>query len=281
MTDKPSPPAPPGVPAQLTAPTRHRFVSPHYDDIALSCGGTAALLARHGPPAEVEVVVAFGAEPDPAAPSTPFAAAMHATWGLDPAGAVAARRREEAAAAAVLGITSRSLPFQDAIYRGTRYASRARLFGPVLPDEADLPARLATALGGDAAPDAALRLYAPLAIGRHDDHQHSFAAGVRMARAGWDVWFYEDLPYALRPGARAERLATAGVPLTVAAVVDVDATWPTKLAAIMAYPSQLTAVFVPSGAGPSRGEIDAVMRAYAVEAGGGRPAERFWRLVQA
>src|SRR5918999_4937053 len=82
-------------------PSRHLFLSPHYDDVALSCGGLAALLGRNGRAPEVALL--FGAEPDPARPLTPFARWQHENWGLDAAGAIAARRAEEACAAAILG----------------------------------------------------------------------------------------------------------------------------------------------------------------------------------
>ena len=265
------------LPAVLAGPTRHLFLSPHYDDIAISCGGTAALLARAGFTPEVALI--FGAEPDPAAPLTPFAARMHEGWGLDASGVIAARRAEEAAAAAALGTTPRFLPFHDAIYRGDRYLGPDQLFGQTAADEADLPDRLVAALALPQAPHPGARVYAPLGIGGHVDHQHAFTAGVRLARAGWNVWFYEDLPYALRPGSREERFARAGVALTLAALVPVAATWQAKLDAIMAYPSQLATVFAYVGSGASRAEIDAAMRAYATEAGGGEPAERFWAMA--
>ena len=35
-----------GSAPELTAPATHLFISPHYDDIALSCGGTAALVSE-------------------------------------------------------------------------------------------------------------------------------------------------------------------------------------------------------------------------------------------
>ena len=266
------------LPSDLAGPSRHRFLSPHYDDIPLSCGGTVARLARAGLAPEVAVV--FGDEPDPAAPLTPFAAAMHQRWGLDAAEVVAARRREEVAAAATLGATSDNLPFLDAIYRADHYASDASLFGNPVPAEANLPAWVVSAMTLDGPPDPRVRVYAPLAVGGHVDHRHGFAVGAALARAGWDVLFYEDLPYALRDGALETRRTALGDALAPepAAVVDVAATWDAKLAAILAYRSQLEAVFRYADAGSSPAEIDAVMSAYARRVGAGAPAERFWRL---
>ena len=67
---------------ELTGPERHLFLSPHYDDIALSCGGTAALLARAG--RDPEVALIFGDHPDPAAPLTPFAQRCTGNGGWTP-----------------------------------------------------------------------------------------------------------------------------------------------------------------------------------------------------
>jgi len=126
------------------------------------------------------------------------------------------------------------------------------------------------------------RVYAPLAIGNHVDHQHAFRTGIALGRRGVEVWFYEDLPYALRPDARALRMEQAGVALREGAVVDVSPVWSTKLDAILAYPSQLTTVFTQYvGIGTSRAEIDAAMAAYAREAGDGFLGERFWTLAEA
>jgi len=257
----------------------HRFVSPHYDDIALSCGGTVARLAAAG--FAPEIVVVFGDQPDPAVPLSPFATQMHDGWGLGAADAIAARRREEAVAAALLGATSRVLPFLDAIYRGDAYTGDDVLFAPPPPHEAGLPSRVAAALASDEAPTPAVRWYAPLAVGDHADHRHVFAAASALAGAGWDVWFYEDLPYAINPGSVERRLEeiAAAVALEPAATVAVGEVWETKLEAVLAYPSQLATIFRYVGTGADREGIDRAMRGYAARAGAGRLGERFWRLA--
>jgi LmbE family N-acetylglucosaminyl deacetylase len=261
----------------ILAPTRHIFLSPHYDDIALSCGGTAVLLSREG--RQPEVALIFGSPPDPTTPLTSFAESLHAEWGLDSAQVIAGRRGEEAIASVILGTTDSFLPFRDAIYRGERYLSNDGIFGPVAEDEADVPGAIIEALRLEAAERPTTRLYAPLAIGNHVDHQLAFAAGVALAKRGWAVWFYEDLPYALRKDARDERITTASVELRTAAIVDVGSTWEQKLAAIMAYPSQLATVFSYVDAGSSREEIDAVMMRYARANGNETLAERFWEIA--
>lgn len=262
--------------ATLQRPGRHVFLSPHYDDIALSCGGTAALVSQNNGTADVALI--FGDHPDPAAPLTDFAKSMHAQWGMDAESVIAGRRTEEAAASAVLGTNDLFLPFRDAIYRGARYTSDPVLFGAPTEDEANLPGDIAAAAGLNGSAYPTVRVYAPLAIGFHVDHQHAFRAGMHLADAGWDVWFYEDLPYALRAGAKDRRIAAIADLVSPGPVIDVEPVWEEKIAAILAYPSQLSTIFEDYvGVGSDRGAIDGAMSAYARNAGGGIRAEQFWK----
>lgn len=263
-------------PSELTRPDRHIFLSPHYDDIALSCGGTAATLAAAGRTPEVALI--FGDHPDPAQPMTAFAESMHRQWGMSAAEVIAGRRAEESVASMALGTCDRFLPFRDAIYRGERYLSDEDLFGTVHSEESAIPVQIIEHLRlcTDGAPST--RVYAPLAIGSHVDHQHAYLAGLELIRRGWEVWFYEDLPYALRPenvNARQPVLASEGV--TPGPAIDVQSAWGRKIDAIMAYPSQLATIFEQYvGIGSTRSAIDEAMRAYAKDAGEGIAAERFW-----
>jgi LmbE family N-acetylglucosaminyl deacetylase len=261
----------------LAKPERHLFFSPHYDDIALSCGGVARLLAnqRRTP----VIVLLFGSEPDPGQPLTSFAEGMHRQWGMEASEVISGRRREEAAASAILGAEGHFAPFHDAIYRGDHYVSDEQLFGAPASDEADLPRQIVDSLALGGVPDSTMRVYAPLAVGNHVDHQTAFRVGTELAQAGWDVWFYEDLPYALKSGARERRIAACGFSMSEAAIVDVGDVWQSKIDAIMAYPSQLAVIFDYVRKGHSRDQIEAVMRTYATEIGGNVPAERFWKLA--
>jgi LmbE family N-acetylglucosaminyl deacetylase len=261
---------------ELIQGERHVFISPHYDDIALSCGGTVVHLSEAGRAPEVALI--FGDYPGAGQSLTNFAAGMHEDWGFNPSVVIESRRKEETAAAAVLGTLDRYLPFRDAIYRGDRYTSNLELFGTVSPDEAGLPRQIVSTLGLNNETKTATRLYAPLAIGNHVDHQQAFLAGVELADSGWDVWFYEDLSYALRAGSREERFGAIGRELHIAAVIDVRGTWEKKLEAIYAYPSQLPTVFGYVDAGSSPEEIDDLMREYASAVGDGVLAERFWKV---
>lgn len=262
----------------LIRPDRHIFLSPHYDDIALSCGGTAAVLSAAGRTPEVALI--FGDHPDPGQPMTAFAEQLHAQWGMTADEVIAGRRAEERVSSMSLGTCDRFLPFRDAIYRGERYLSDDDLFGDIRTDEAELPGQIIAELHlAEAGADSG-RIYAPLAIGNHVDHQHAYLAGQELVKRGWDVWFYEDLPYGLRPEHVAARLATIqGDGLQAGPAVDVSSQWNRKIDAIMAYPSQLSTIFGQYvGINTTRAAIDDAMAKYARSVGNGAPVERFWSV---
>ena len=265
----------------LASASQHLFLSPHYDDIALSAGATAAMLSDLTLASETAIV--FGSEPDANEPLSPFASALHAGWGLAAEAVIASRLAEEHAAAAILGTSTRVLPFHDAIYRGHRYLSDDDLFSKPAQDEDHLPGEIADALGLGEDPDSMTRIYAPLAIGRHVDHQLVFRAAASLAARGWDVWFYEDTPYCLKPEALSTRLAEIGADvLEPAALVSAAPGWKRKIDAIFCYPSQLETIFRQYvGVGTSRGDISEALGAYARAAGAGVLAERFWQMKPA
>jgi LmbE family N-acetylglucosaminyl deacetylase len=271
-----------GVLQALVAPTRHLFLSPHYDDIPLSTGGTVRLLATSG--RTPETLIVFGSEPDHARPLSPFAQAMHEDWGFTTREVIASRRAEEAAAEALLGAMECVLPFRDAIYRENHYLSDDDLFGDPAAAEQDLPATIAASLDLPARPNSDTRIYAPLAVGRHVDHQLVHRTGTLLAAAGWDVWFYEDIPYSLKPGAFEARMAEIGAAASVEPVarIPIHSAWDTKLDAILSYPSQLETVFLNYvGVGANRADINAALQAYARSAGEGELVERFWKINHA
>jgi hypothetical protein len=121
-------------------------------------------------------------------------------------------------------------------------------------------------------------------VGKHVDHQIVHLAGQALADAGWDVWFYEDIPYALKPMALDARLAEMRPATQLEPVARIPArmAWDQKIDAILRYPSQLETVFQQYvGVGTTREEISQALAAYAARAGDGIEAERFWRLSRA
>ncbi|MCX7624049.1 MAG: PIG-L family deacetylase [Thermomicrobium sp.] len=246
------------------------FLSPHFDDVPLSCGGTVALFGSLG--IDTIILTLFGGEPR--GPLTPFARQQHRWRGLDDTTVIRIRRNEELAAAAVLGATARWLDYPDAIYRDARYTSDDELFGPIHPDDAGLLEELADEVHAflEALPKP-VTVFAPLAIGNHVDHQLARAVGQRLADRGFVVWCYEDLPYAATVSGRATlaRFALHApsppwiVPLT-------EELFERRIAAIDQYRSQLAFIF------RDLGDVEATLRRYAAELGDGGLTERFWSL---
>jgi len=223
------------------------FVQPHLDDVALSAGGSVALAAAAGDDPVIATV--FCRAPAPDARLSELAQELHRRWGGDPAEVWTQRRREDDAAAALLGARTHRLDHDDAIYRGDRYTSIAALRGaPVAADDA-LARDIAEDLCELAAITRASRVYVPLGIGGHVDHRLVHGAGASLARAGVEVWYYEDFPYVTVDGARERRLGELAVSVT-AQTVDIAPVLERRIAAIGAYASQLATLFRADGPFP-------------------------------
>lgn len=187
------------------------YLSPHFDDVALSCGGLVWEQAQVG---NVAVWTVCAGMPG-SIQISPFAAALHERWeGLQvPAGRsggktgdeiIRVRQSEDEAACRILGARQRLLTVLDCIYRTAPgesghalYASEIALFGPVHPREAELVDQL-TAQLAQMLPAQAM-IVCPLALGNHVDHQL-----VRQAveATGRPLWYYADYPYVRIPGVR-------------------------------------------------------------------------------
>jgi LmbE family N-acetylglucosaminyl deacetylase len=253
----------------------HLVLSPHLDDAALSCGGLIARRAALGEP--VLVVNVCSGSPPPGGPFSPFAAFQHTRWELPADEAVALRRAEDGSALGILGADRLQLGLLDAIYRMPEaYVDDATLFGPVA--EADsLATVVLPALEALVAhfPDAVV--YAPLGVGNHVDHQATFQVAAALADAGANIRFYEDFPYAARPGAVEARLAQIGdtLPLRPAAE-GFDSEIGRKIASVAAYASQIATLF---GDGE---RMEWAVAAYAASLApeGHSYAERFWERAR-
>ena len=248
------------------------FLAPHYDDVALSCGGTVARLADagHAP----LVITVFGGVPR--GPLTKFASDMHDLWGVGPGDAVALRRSEEECAERVLGARSIWLDFIDAIYRDDRYTSDPQLFGKIHPAEIVFAAEIKQALLSTLATNdvTATAFYVPLAIGNHVDHQHVLAAGALLASDGYEVWAYEDFPYAGDPAWRDSINARAQSATSNQSSLELltPPQFVKRVESVLCYRSQLEVIF------RHQGDPAVAIQHYAHNVGHGQPAERFWRL---
>ncbi len=245
---------------------RHVVLSPHFDDAALSLGATLARHARAGEP--VLVITVCSAVPAAATPLTPIVAELHGLAGLEAVEYVRARRREDERAMALLGADHLWLEELDAIYRApASYPDVERLFAPPAEDD-DLAERVTAAVAPWLAALPEARLYAPLAVGGHVDHELVHRAAGRLG--GRRLVYYEDLPYALEDEALAAALRRR--PGLSAELIEVEAALEHKLAAVAAYATQVPMLF--GGATEMRARLS--RHARIVASASGTHAERLW-----
>lgn len=245
------------------------YLSPHFDDAVLSCGGSIARASDEGDGSHV-VTVFGGRMPDGFVPDS-LVRRLHAASGtVDDL--VAERQHEDAAAIRVLGATGEVLQYPEAAYRwlpNGRSAGPADLRRNLNEDDralaAAIVADLVEALPGE------LTLHGPLAVGGHVDHRIVRSVAGEMARQrGLDVLLYEDLPYAARAGNREIAAASAG--LTPIMHLLSDEQLDRKIAAVAAYASQVRMMW------RSRSAMDRELRWYARSLTPKGPAEREWAV---
>jgi LmbE family N-acetylglucosaminyl deacetylase len=185
------------------------YLSPHLDDVALSCGGLVWEQVQAGEHVEIWTVCA--GDP-PAGPLSPYAESLHARWQAGRE-AVAQRRAEDLLACRELGAVARHFFNPDCIYRRSQvdgtplYNSDRELFGATHPAEEYLVEAWSRELQQSAPPG--VNLVCPLALGGHVDHRLVRAAAET---SGNPLWYYADYPYVLQDHSELEA-ATAGMPV--------------------------------------------------------------------
>lgn len=193
------------------------YLSPHLDDIALSCGALCWQQAQENRSLELrspEIWTICAGDPPPL-PLSPFAESLHARWDTGP-GSTAARREEDIEACRRLGAGFRHYPIPDCIYRRVgpgaiaAYASEGAIFGPLHPAESELVDDLAAELRRSLTPQ--MELVCPLALGGHVDHRLTRLAAERLERP---LWFYADYPYAAQTGDSLASVLPGGCEMTV------------------------------------------------------------------
>lgn len=210
------------------------YLSPHFDDVVLSCGGVIWQQVQAGHTVEIWTICA--GDP-PAAPLLPFAAELHARWQIQP-GSVAARAAEDAAACQQVGASWRHFSMPDCIYRtqpdgSPLIHSRDDLFDPRTPLHPQEVEKVRQWLAADGV--GSFRLVSPLTLGGHIDHRLTRAAAEAL---GCKVWYYPDYPYVVTEAVNVRAWLGAGwqrrrIPVSAAGL----AAWQ---AGIAQYRSQLS-----------------------------------------
>lgn len=250
------------------------YLSPHLDDAALSCGGQIYELTAEG---KAVLVVTIMAGDPLSRPTSQFAQSLHQRWQLE-SDVVQARRAEDVAACRVMGADWQHWDFLDCIYRTEPetgrplYASEEALFGEIAAADWGLAAELA---GRMALLPTHERLYVPLTLGCHVDHQltrqaaeRAFSA-VETGRLATTLFYYEDYPYAERTAAEQFMAQEAGgwqakvIELTEKGVA-------ARINAIQCFESQVSTFFKDGQ------DLADHVRSYIETVGG----ERVWTTIQ-
>jgi LmbE family N-acetylglucosaminyl deacetylase len=216
------------------------YLSPHLDDVALSCGGQIYQRTAAG---ERVLIVSITAGDPPHDAVSSYAQSLHDRWALV-SDAVAARRAEDIAACRILGADWLHWDLPDCIYRfhpetgAPFYVSDPDIFGAVHAAEQPIVAQLRDQI---AALPAHGLLVAPLTIGNHVDHTLTRLAAE--ATADPTLWYYEDYPYAQQAEARRRGLPPVEAGWTATTIALSEAALTAKIAAIGAFKSQLSTFF--------------------------------------
>lgn len=171
------------------------YLSPHFDDVVLSCGGLVCEQVRAGQSVQVWTICA--GQPPAGAPLSGFAQQLHDRWQTGPEAALI-RRLEDEAAGRVLGATTVYWDLPDCIYRRLPDGSflvngEDDLWQPLHPQETGVAAALSAWLKAGLLPDD--QLVAPMTLGSHVDHHLVRAAAEATGRR---LAYYADYPYAIR-----------------------------------------------------------------------------------
>lgn len=249
------------------------YISPHLDDVPLSCSGTICCQQAQG--LNVLLVTIFAGKPQP--PFSAFVQSVHRSWHAPEERPYQVRKEEERKAMALLGVDYAWLDWLEVLYRDPELSGANDFFWE--PGTSAVPSRdtpLFTTLCAwfaDAAqvyPDA--QFVVPLGLGMHRDHQFVFQAALNTLEAD-RVLFFEDFPYATY--FTHDELIEYVKPYTMSfSEVDISECLEQRIAVSEAYQSQLPTLFYMASS------FQELIRTYTLEAGKQQhPVERYWRKV--
>jgi LmbE family N-acetylglucosaminyl deacetylase len=248
------------------------YISPHLDDIVLSCSGTICLQQAQG--LNILIVTIFAGEPQP--PFSPFVQSVHRSWHAMEERPYQVRKEEERKAMALLGADYTWLNWFEILYRDPELSDANAFFWE--PDTSVISSRDATLFTTLCAwfDDASLvfpeaQFVAPLGLGMHRDHQLVFQAALKTLKCD-RVLFFEDFPYATYYSK--DELIGYVKPYNMSfKELDISECLEQRIAASETYQSQIPTLFSMASS------FRELIRAYTLEAGKQQhPIERYWRI---
>lgn len=188
------------------ADTEHKtvlFISPHLDDVALSCSKSVSALRRQG--FDTMVVTLFSTSDNPTRiGNRPWEKVSYEE-----------RKREDLKACESLGAKALYMDFLDAPYRLQKFSKFNSLFLSSPKNYPQLIKDLAEKIRALIDKHRPLKIFAPLGIGWHIDHLLTFEAIYSLKTnpkfADVEFYFYEDRPYTFVPGALTLRFSELGL----------------------------------------------------------------------
>jgi LmbE family N-acetylglucosaminyl deacetylase len=214
------------------------YLSPHFDDAVLSCGGMIWEQVKAGDTVEIWTICAGAAPSEADLPA--FAVWQHAEWKAG-SRLIPQRRAEDRAACERVGAIPHYWNLPDCIYRRLPTGedlirSAYDLWMPVHPAELVIVEELRGWLRRSLPRDATL--VSPLSLGNHVDHRIVRAAAEQVRRP---LYYYADYPYVDQK----ELWQPVGMPeealKRVAVSAEGVAAWREGVAA---YASQINGLFV-------------------------------------
>jgi LmbE family N-acetylglucosaminyl deacetylase len=171
------------------------YLSPHFDDAVLSCGGLIWEQVHAGQTVQIWTICA--GMPAEGEPFSDFALGLHARWQTGPE-AVLVRKEEDEKAGKVLGAPIRYGDLPDCIYRRLPDGSfvvngEEDLWREVHPLEAPAVDQLVTWM--NVALTSEDQLVCPMTLGDHVDHRLVRKAAEALGRP---LWMYADFPYVVQ-----------------------------------------------------------------------------------
>jgi hypothetical protein len=174
---------------------KYIFISPHLDDVSLSCGGIVNQLSGNN--FNIEIWSIFSGSPK--TKELPrFALSLHNRWKL-PLNAPKKRRLEDIKACKVLGAGFKHFHFLDCIYRkepsGDAIIKKEEdLYQPIPNSQLPLVEEISSIIKTQIMSEDII--VSPMAIGNHLDHQIIYQSIMSLQLK--NLFFYEDYPYVIK-----------------------------------------------------------------------------------